>query len=40
MNDRILLLKFVQGEEMLTVINSYAPQIGLDDLIKRKSEKD
>ena len=38
--DRILLIKFILGDEALNVINAYAPQIGLNDTSKRQFWED
>ncbi|KAL4201431.1 hypothetical protein AMTRI_Chr02g258670 [Amborella trichopoda] len=38
--DRLLLIKLVLGEEIINVISAYAPQVGLDDRIKRQFWED
>ena len=35
-NDRIMLVKIVVGEEVVSIISAYAPQVGLDDQVKRE----
>ena len=35
-SDRIILLKFVVGEEIFNVLSVYAPQIGLSDQVKQE----
>ncbi|XP_058217647.1 uncharacterized protein LOC131328767 [Rhododendron vialii] len=34
--DRIILVKLVLGESIVNIISAYAPQVGLDDLIKEQ----
>ena len=34
-SDRILSIKLVMGSEVLNVVSAYAPQVGLDEEIKR-----
>ncbi|KAL4194749.1 hypothetical protein AMTRI_Chr05g70020 [Amborella trichopoda] len=33
--DRLLFIKFILGDEIINVISAYAPQVGLEDRIKR-----
>ena len=38
--DRIILVKLVVGDMVLNVISAYAPQVGLDESVKRQFWED
>ena len=38
--DRIILVKLVIGDMVLNVISAYAPQVGLDESVKRQFWED
>ena len=35
-NERIMLVRIVAGEEVISIISAYRPQVGLDEHVKRK----
>ena len=35
-NDRIMLVRIVEGEEVISIISAYGPQVGLDEEVKRE----
>ena len=39
-NDRIISIKLVMGDEILTVVSAYAPQVGLDAALRQQFWED
>ena len=35
-NDRIMLVRIVVGEEVISIVSAYSPQVGLDKQVKRE----
>ena len=35
-NDRIMLVRIVVGEEIISIVSAYGPQVGLDEQVKRE----
>ena len=33
-HDRIMLVRIVVGEEVISIVNAYGPQVGLDEQVK------